>query len=63
MILGLILIAIGGLLLAKNRNLALMWANEYNGHHMAFTTSIVRQNIAIVGAILLAGGLALIVLF
>lgn len=62
MILGLILIAIGGLLLAKNRHLAMMWAGEYHAHQVTFSNSIARQNIIVVGAMLVAGGLGLIVL-
>jgi len=63
MILGLILMIIGGLLLAKNRNLAMMWGGNYHAHQVTFSNSIERQNIAIVGAVLLAGGLGLVLLF
>jgi hypothetical protein len=62
MILGLILVLIGGLLLAKNRSLAMMWGHEYHAHQVTFSNSIARQNITIVGAVLVAGGVGLILL-
>lgn len=63
MILGLILMIIGGLMLAKNRNLAMMWGREYHAHQVTFNNSIARQNITVVGAVLLVGGLGMILLF
>ena len=63
MILGFILLVVGGLLLAKNRNLAMMWGGEYHAHQVTFSNSIARQNIAIVGAMLIAGGISMILLF
>jgi len=63
MILGFILLVVGGLLLAKNRNLAMMWGHEYHAHQVTFSNSIARQNIAIVGAMLIAGGISMILLF
>ena len=63
MILGLILVVIGGLVLAKNRDLAMMWAHEYHAHQVTFSNSVARQNIAVVGAVFLAGGIGMIILF
>jgi len=40
-----------------------MWGGEYHAHQVTFSNSIARQNIAIVGAMLIAGGISMILLF
>ena len=53
---------IGMILVARNRNLAILFARETHGHHWDFTTSIARQNIAIVGTVFILGGLVFFLL-
>jgi len=62
MILGILLMVIGMILVARNRNLAILFARETHGHHWDFTTSIARQNIAIVGTVFILGGLVFFLL-
>jgi len=62
MILGLILTIIGSLLVVRNRDLALLLnGNEYSRHLMQFNNTVARQNIAVIGGLVFASGLALIV--
>jgi hypothetical protein len=63
MILGAILVIIGSLMVARNRDLALLLGHEgYSRYHMRFINSVTRQNIAIVGILVVAAGFGLIVM-
>jgi hypothetical protein len=63
MIIGFALMAVGALLIFRNRNLAIMLGREPHIQQWGFMTSFVRQNIALIGATLLVGGLVFFVLF
>ena len=54
---------IGALLVMRNRDLAMLVGREPHIHQWGFMTSIVRQNIAIMGTIFFIGGLVFFVLF
>jgi hypothetical protein len=58
------LLMIAGLvLIARNRNLAYLFVHEPHGSHWDFSTSIARQNFAIMGAVFFVGGLVFFFLF
>jgi hypothetical protein len=63
MIIGLILMVVGGVLLTRNKNLAYMFAREPHSHQWQFTSSVARQNFAIMGAVFFVGGLVFFFLF
>jgi hypothetical protein len=63
MIIGMLLMIIGGVLVTRNRNLAMLLAREPHIHQWAFMSSVARQNIAIIGTIFFVGGLVFFVLF
>ena len=50
-------------MVVRNRNLAVLIGNEgYGRHHLRFNTSITRQNIAIIGALIMTAGIGLLVI-
>ena len=63
MILGMLLMIIGAMLVARNRNVAMLWGRETRTAHWGFMTSVPRQNIAMMGAIFFIGGLVFFFLF
>jgi hypothetical protein len=63
MVIGMILMIIGGIFLTRNKNLAYLFAKEPSGHHWHFSSSIARQNFAIMGAVFFIGGLIFFLLF
>lgn len=63
MIIGMIFVILGAMLVARNRDVALLLGREPHAAHWGFMTSIVRQNIAIIGTIFLIGGLVFFFLF
>jgi hypothetical protein len=63
MIIGMLLMIVGAVLLTRNRNLAELFVREPHAHQWHFTTSIARQNFAIMGAVFLVGGLVFFFLF
>jgi len=62
MIIGMLLMIMGGVLVTRNREIALLIGREPHTQ-WGFMTSVARQNIAIMGTIFLLGGLAFFVLF
>jgi len=58
MIPGLILIAIGGFLVTRNRWIALRLGVEPRLFHLPFFSSVARQNIAVIGLFMFATGVA-----
>jgi hypothetical protein len=63
MILGMILIVIGAMLVARNRDVAMLFGSESHFNQWGFMTSIARQNIAVMGTALFVGGLVFFFLF
>jgi hypothetical protein len=60
MVPGLILIAIGAFLVMRNRWIALRLGVESRLYHLPFVSSAARQNIAIIGAVMFATGIAFV---
>lgn len=48
---------IGLLLITRNKNLAYLFARDAQGSQWHFTSSVARQNFAIIGAVCFVGGL------
>jgi hypothetical protein len=50
-------------MVVRNRDLAGLLGNEgYSRHHLRFNNSVTRQNIAIIGGLVVAAGFGLIVI-
>jgi hypothetical protein len=50
-------------MVVRNRDLALLLGNDgYSRYHMRFNNSITRQNIAIIGVLVVAAGFGLMVM-
>ena len=63
MVLGAILVILGSLMIVRNRNIAVLLGHEgYSRYYLRFHNSITRQNIAIIGALIVAAGFGLIVI-
>ena len=58
-----ILMIIGLMLITRNRNLAYLVARDPHAVQWHFSSSIARQNFAIMGAVFLVGGLVFFFLF
>ena len=57
------MVIVGTLMVVRNRDLALLLGHPgYSRHLMRFTNTVSRQNIAVVGALVVAAGFALIVM-
>jgi len=63
MILGVALMLIGGLLVLRNRKIAIFLGREPKIDQWGFMTSFIRQNIALFGMIFLIGGLVFFAVF
>ena len=63
MIIGMLFMVVGGILLTRNKNLAYIFAKESYGHHWNLSSSVARQNLAIMGAVFFIGGLVFFLLF
>jgi hypothetical protein len=63
MILGVVFMMIGGLLVYRNRDVAVLFGREPRLNQWGFMTSAIRQNIAVVGTVFFIGGLVFFVLF
>jgi hypothetical protein len=63
MIIGMFLMILGVLLLYRNREIAIMMGRDPSTNHWGFMSSVVRQNIAFLGTVLIVGGLVFFVLF
>jgi hypothetical protein len=63
MLLGLLLMIIGGLLVFRNRDVASLLGREPHINQWGFMTSVIRQNVAVVGMVFFVGGLVFFVLF
>jgi len=63
MIIGLFLMIVGGMLLYRNRDLAVLLGRDPHINQWGFMSSVVRQNIAVLGTVLVVGGLVFFVLF
>jgi len=62
MIVGMLLMIIGGVLVTRNREIALLFGREPHISQWGFMNSVARQNIAIIGSVIFVGGLAFFVL-
>lgn len=63
MIIGMFLMILGGVLITRNRDLAMLLGREPHVTQWGFMTSVMRQNIAIIGSMLFVGGIAFFLLF
>ena len=63
MIVGMLLMIIGGILVTRNREIALLFVREPHVSHWGFMSSVARQNIAIMGSVFLLGGLVFFFVF
>jgi len=54
---------VGGMLLYRNRDLAVLLGRDPHINQWGFMSSVVRQNIAVLGTVLVVGGLVFFVLF
>lgn len=63
MIIGLILMVVGAMLVARNRNVAMLLGREPHAAQWGFMTSVARQNVAVMGTIFFIGGLVFFFLF
>jgi hypothetical protein len=63
MVLGMILMIIGLMLITRNKNLAYLFARDAHSVQWHFSSSIARQNFAIMGAVFFVGGLVFFFLF
>jgi len=57
------LMILGGVLVTRNREIALLLGREPHVGHWGFMSSVARQNIAIIGSLVFVGGLASFILF
>ena len=62
MILGVILIIAGCILMLRNRDVAVLFGEDRHRHFERISSSVVRTNVAVVGAITVAAGVAAIFL-
>jgi hypothetical protein len=60
MVPGFILIAIGAFLVMRNRWVAVRLGVEPGSYHLPFFSSVARQNIAVIGAVMFATGVAFV---
>ena len=63
MIIGMLLMAVGAILVLRNRDVAVLFGREPHANHWGFMTSVVRQNIAVTGSAFFIGGLIFFFLF
>lgn len=63
MIIGMLLMVIGALLVTRNRDVAMLLGREPSVNQWGFMTSVIRQNIAVMGTIFFIGGLVFFFLF
>ena len=54
---------IGGMLVFRNRDVASLLGREPHINQWGFMTSVIRQNVAVVGMVFFVGGLVFFVLF
>ena len=57
------MLIVGLMLITRNRNLAYHFARDTHGVQWHFSSSIARQNFAIMGAVFFVGGLVFFFLF
>lgn len=62
MLVGIVLAVAGALMVLKNRDLAMVVGREPHTH-WGFMSSVVRQNVAIIGTALFVGGIVFFFLF
>jgi hypothetical protein len=63
MVLGITLMLIGSLLVLRNRSIARLLGREPRINQWGFMTSLVRQNIALIGTVFFVGGFVFFVIF
>jgi hypothetical protein len=63
MIIGMLLMVVGAMLVARNRDVATVLGREPHVNQWGFMTSVMRQNIAVMGTIFFIGGLVFFFLF
>ena len=63
MIIGMLLMVVGAMLVLRNRQVAVLFGREPQIDQWGFMTSVVRQNIAVMGAACFIGGLIFFLLF